>query len=341
MALGEPYRTLLGHMRHEAGHFYWDLLVADGGRIEECRAVFGDERESYAEALERYYQHGPKPGWEDALRQRLRHHASVGGLRRDLDPLPAHGRHARHRRGLRAVGQPARRRGPADAAVIDFDPYRPPDLDEPDPGLAAADRRGQQPEPQHGPAGPLSVRPQPERAGKGALHPRPLASRGALARCAGVSGATGDGSMRVFTCQNCGQLLHFENTVCMRCGMALGFLPAGRWRCRRSTARGRHRSTAWRTAATGGTAQTPDGALQLDGAGGRGGRLLPGLRAQPHDPRPVGARQRERWQALEAAKRRLIYALKRLGLPLESQEGGCGARARVRLPGRRRPRTSR
>ena len=31
--------------------------------------------------------------------------------------------------------------------------------------------------------------------------------------------------MRVFTCQNCGQLLHFENTVCMRCGMALGFLP--------------------------------------------------------------------------------------------------------------------
>ena len=32
--------------------------------------------------------------------------------------------------------------------------------------------------------------------------------------------------MRVFTCQNCGQLLHFENTVCMRCGWPLGFLPA-------------------------------------------------------------------------------------------------------------------
>ena len=43
VALGEPYRTLLGHMRHEAGHYYWDLLVADGGRLEDCRAVFGDE----------------------------------------------------------------------------------------------------------------------------------------------------------------------------------------------------------------------------------------------------------------------------------------------------------
>ena len=32
--LGEPYRTLLGHLRHEVGHYYWDLLVRDGGRIE-------------------------------------------------------------------------------------------------------------------------------------------------------------------------------------------------------------------------------------------------------------------------------------------------------------------
>lgn len=63
--MGEPYRTLLGHFRHEIGHFYWDRLVRDGGRLEASRAVFGDERESYDEALVRYYQNGgAQPGWQ-------------------------------------------------------------------------------------------------------------------------------------------------------------------------------------------------------------------------------------------------------------------------------------
>ncbi len=53
--LGEPYRTLIGHFRHEVGHFYWDVLVDDGGRLEDFRAVFGDEREDYAEALKAHY----------------------------------------------------------------------------------------------------------------------------------------------------------------------------------------------------------------------------------------------------------------------------------------------
>ncbi|MFO1105617.1 MAG: putative zinc-binding metallopeptidase [Amaricoccus sp.] len=66
VALGEPYRTLLGHMRHEAGHYYWDLLVWDGGRVDEARAIFGDDSEDYGEALQRYYANGPKPGWQDA-----------------------------------------------------------------------------------------------------------------------------------------------------------------------------------------------------------------------------------------------------------------------------------
>ena len=46
--LGEPYRTLLGHLRHEVGHYYWDLLVRDGGKIDACRAIFGDESVDYA-----------------------------------------------------------------------------------------------------------------------------------------------------------------------------------------------------------------------------------------------------------------------------------------------------
>ena len=38
--LAEPYRSLLGHFRHEVGHHYWDILVRDGGKLDECRAIF-------------------------------------------------------------------------------------------------------------------------------------------------------------------------------------------------------------------------------------------------------------------------------------------------------------
>jgi hypothetical protein len=61
--LGEPYRTLLGHLRHEVGHYYWDLLVRDGGKLEACRAVFGDESASYADALQRHYETGAPADW--------------------------------------------------------------------------------------------------------------------------------------------------------------------------------------------------------------------------------------------------------------------------------------
>jgi len=62
--LGEPYRTLLGHFRHESGHYFWDRLVRDGGRLEQCRAVFGDDRADYAKALGAYYASGARPGWQ-------------------------------------------------------------------------------------------------------------------------------------------------------------------------------------------------------------------------------------------------------------------------------------
>ncbi len=63
--LGEPYRTLIGHMRHEVGHFYWDLLIRDGGRLDAFRAVFGDERADYGEALKAHYANGPQPLWQN------------------------------------------------------------------------------------------------------------------------------------------------------------------------------------------------------------------------------------------------------------------------------------
>jgi hypothetical protein len=63
VALHEPYRTLLGHLRHESGHYYWERLIEEGGRIEAFRAMFGDDRADYTQALGDYYTHGPRGGW--------------------------------------------------------------------------------------------------------------------------------------------------------------------------------------------------------------------------------------------------------------------------------------
>lgn len=64
MELGEPYRTLLGHFRHEVGHYYWDRLIDGSPRLDAFRAVFGDERENYGEALKRHYQNGARANWQ-------------------------------------------------------------------------------------------------------------------------------------------------------------------------------------------------------------------------------------------------------------------------------------
>jgi hypothetical protein len=69
--LHEPYRTLLGHFRHEVGHYYWDLLVRGTKWLEPFRQLFGDERASYAEALKRNYEAGP-PRRSQAPRNRLK-----------------------------------------------------------------------------------------------------------------------------------------------------------------------------------------------------------------------------------------------------------------------------
>jgi hypothetical protein len=61
--LHEPYRTLLGHVRHEVGHYYWDRLVKGSERQEAFRLLFGDERRNYAEALQAYYQQGAPADW--------------------------------------------------------------------------------------------------------------------------------------------------------------------------------------------------------------------------------------------------------------------------------------
>jgi hypothetical protein len=63
--LGEAYRTVLGHFRHEVGHYYWMVLVRDGGHLDEFRRCFGDERFDYGGALQSHYGGNGPTGWED------------------------------------------------------------------------------------------------------------------------------------------------------------------------------------------------------------------------------------------------------------------------------------
>jgi hypothetical protein len=61
--MGEPYRTLLGHLRHEVGHFYFPLLTKNAEALQIARGLFGDEREDYQAALARHYADGPPQRW--------------------------------------------------------------------------------------------------------------------------------------------------------------------------------------------------------------------------------------------------------------------------------------
>ena len=65
LGMNEPYRTLLGHFRHETGHYYWDRLVLNSNLLDQYRALFGDERQSYDEAMKNYYAKGAPPDWQN------------------------------------------------------------------------------------------------------------------------------------------------------------------------------------------------------------------------------------------------------------------------------------
>jgi hypothetical protein len=65
LSMKEPYRTLLGHFRHETGHYYWDRLVRDTPFIEPYRKLFGDERQDYDQCMKKYYASGAPANWQD------------------------------------------------------------------------------------------------------------------------------------------------------------------------------------------------------------------------------------------------------------------------------------
>jgi len=122
--MGEPYRTLVGHFRHEIGHYVWSRLIEFGPDLIPFRNLFGDERADYQAALQKHYNTPPAAGWEDHyvsayatmhpwedFAETFAHHshivdtlATIGGFGTRLDPMPA------------AVA------GTPDSA-IDFDPY--------------------------------------------------------------------------------------------------------------------------------------------------------------------------------------------------------------------------
>ncbi len=65
--LGEPYRTLLGHFRHEIGHYFWQLLVEPNHEmLNVFRGAFGDERIDYQSALSAHYERKDAHRWDDA-----------------------------------------------------------------------------------------------------------------------------------------------------------------------------------------------------------------------------------------------------------------------------------
>jgi len=122
--MGEPYRTLLGHFRHEIGHYFWDRLVAgDEDRLEEFRALFGDDRQDYGEALQRHYDEGAPVNWQDTY---ISMYATMHAWE-DFAETWAHYLHIVDT--LETAGafglkvKPRRARG-ALAAAIDFDPYK-------------------------------------------------------------------------------------------------------------------------------------------------------------------------------------------------------------------------
>ncbi|UMY16513.1 putative zinc-binding peptidase [Methylobacterium organophilum] len=67
MLFGEYYRTLLGHFRHEIGHYFWNVLVRYDASLPAFRALFGDESRDYGRALQAYYAAGPAPDWEESF----------------------------------------------------------------------------------------------------------------------------------------------------------------------------------------------------------------------------------------------------------------------------------
>lgn len=121
--MGEPYRTLLGHFRHEIAHYYWDRLIANSQYLDEFRNVFGDERSDYGAALQQHYANGPPADWPERF---VTSYASSHPWE-DFAETFAHYFHMvdtlETARGFGLSVKPKVSRGADMAITIDFDPH--------------------------------------------------------------------------------------------------------------------------------------------------------------------------------------------------------------------------
>ncbi len=180
-AMREPYRTLVGHIRHEVGHYYWDRLVNDEGRIDAFREAFGDETQDYGAALERHYRDGAQPDWIDRFvsayasshpwedfAETWAHYLHI------VDALETARSYGIDARASFTAGDPRGR--------LNFEPYaselRDPAGRRLGPAHGGAERR----QPQHGSARPLSFRPVQGGGRQARVHPHAHPRAAALAR---------------------------------------------------------------------------------------------------------------------------------------------------------------
>jgi hypothetical protein len=130
--MGEPYRTLVGHFRHEIGHYFWGALVEGDSSLDAFRRIFGDERQDYGLALETYYARGAPQDWQNGFvsayatahpwedfAETWAHYLHIVDT---LETAGAFGMHIRPRRRGRVEVKLA--------AEIDFDPCDAPHLDQ-------------------------------------------------------------------------------------------------------------------------------------------------------------------------------------------------------------------
>ncbi|WP_375455315.1 putative zinc-binding metallopeptidase [uncultured Methylobacterium sp.] len=126
---GEHYRTLLGHFRHEIGHYFWYLLVQNSPHQRTFRALFGDESLNYVGALRTHYAYGAPADWEESYVSAY----ATSHPWEDFAETWAHYLHIVDTIETASTFElrlrPRLRHGAAEPVVIDFDPYRTPDLD--------------------------------------------------------------------------------------------------------------------------------------------------------------------------------------------------------------------
>ena len=126
-AMAQPYRTLVGHFRHEVGHWYWDRLAGDGDHLDEVRATFGDDTADYGTALQRHYETGAPADWQERF---VSSYATAHAWE-DFAVTWAHYLHVVDTLDTAAgydlrVNVPSAEGG--ESPVLDFDPYDEPDL---------------------------------------------------------------------------------------------------------------------------------------------------------------------------------------------------------------------